>query len=399
MTGKQFENAILQQGKLLRISDQTITRIVRLKNNIVATGVIIENCIFEEDVTFEQLDLNCGIVFSKCKFLKKLSIKNCIATKYDNSFNYVNSHLEFLSTTIERLFFSGNNQIQRGINIGKNSIINILKVETLICSKGGFSIIDSSINKTLDISNSKFQTDVSIRGNSEINTKIRFENIDVNSLVFTQATFNKDIHIWAGKINSLTFNDGIFHDDVSISAVPISDYLTIKRTEFKKSIVFKLWDETNQKQGKLTNIYIASGKFGEQFIINGENYEVDKLVLKISKQLEGALYFNSTNIVKAEISGDSHSSNIVFNHSNFKELIFDNFYNYSTLSIISAKSFGTNSILKIEHSNLGKMHLFNVFLNTFDKVYIFNSIFGYYGLICASDFGVFVPPISVKLCQ
>ena len=98
------------------------------------------------------------------------------------------------------------------------------------------------------------------------------------------------------------------------------------------------------------------------------------MVINTSKQLEGALYFNSTNIVKAKISGDNYNSNIVFNHSNFNELIFDFFYNYSTLSIISAKSFGENSSLTMAHSNLGKTHLFNVFLNTFDKISIYNSV-------------------------
>ncbi len=374
MTGNQFENAIIQQGQPLRIVGETITDKVDLQNNIVATGVVIENCVFEEVVFFEQIDLNCGVEFKNCVFKKTFSINTCSATNYDHHFNFHNSHLEFSNTTIEGLYFNGNNQIQRGIRIKENSTINTLQVRTVICSMGSFSINDSTVNKLFDISQAKIQNDVSIRGTSVINAKIRFENIEVGSFVFTDATFNKDIHIWAGKVTRLTFNDGIFNDDLSITGVPVSDSLTVKGTEFKKSIVFKLWDETNQKQGKLTKIYISSGKFGEQFIINGNNYEIDDLVIDTSKQLEGALYFNSTNITKAKILGDNYNSNIVFNRSNFNELVFDSFYNYSTLSIISAKSFGKNSSLTIAHSNLGKTHLFNVFLNTFDKVSIYNSV-------------------------
>lgn len=374
MTGKQFENAIIQQGQPLTIVGETITDKVDLSSNIIATGVVIENCVFEDVVFFEKIDLNCGVEFKNCVFKKTFSINDCYATNYDHHFNFYNSHLEFSNTTIEGLYFNGVNQLQRGIGIKENTNINILQVRTVICSMGSFSINDSTINRQLDISQAKIQNDISIRGTTVINAKIRFENNEVGSYVFTDATFNKDINIWAGKANSLTFNDGIFNDDLSITGVPISGYLTVIGTEFKKSIVFKLWDETNQKQGKLTKIYISSGKFGEQFIINGNNYEIEDLVIDTSKQLEGALYFNSTNIVKAKISGDNYNSNIVFNHSNFNELIFDFFYNYSTLSIISAKSFGENSSLTMAHSNLGKTHLFNVFLNTFDKISIYNSV-------------------------
>ncbi len=374
MTGNQFENAIIQPGKPLRIVDKTISDKVDLHKDILATGVVIENCVFEDVVVFKKIDLNCGVEFKNCIFKKTFSINHCTATNYDVQFNLENSHLGFSNTTIEGLYFNGVNQIQRGIRIKENSTINVLLVRTVICSMGSLEISDCTINKQFFISQAIIKNDISIRGNSLINTKIRFENIEASSLVFTDATFNKDIHICAGKVNSLTFNDGIYHDDLSITGVPISDYLTIIGSEFKKSIVFNLLDKTNKKQGKLTKIYLSSSKFGEQFIVNGNNDEINDLVIDASKQLEGALYFNSADIIKAKISGDNYNSNIVFNHCNFNELIFDFFYNYSTLSIISAKSFYEDSSLTIAHSNLGKCHLFNVFLNTFDKIRIYNSV-------------------------
>jgi len=374
MTGNQFENAIIQLGQPLRIVDQTITDKVDLKTNITATGVVIENCTFEEVVIFEKINLNCGIKFINCVFKKQFAINDCIAQNHNFEFNFDNYHLEFSKTIIEGLYFNGENQIQRGIRIKENSTINTLQIRTVFSTMGSFVINDSTVNNLFDISQAKIKNDISIRGNSLINAKIRFENIEAGSLVFTDATFNKDIHIWAGKINNLTFNDGIFNDNLTITGVPISDYLTIIGTVFKKSIVFKLWDKTNKKQGKLTKIYISSGKFGEQFIVNGNDYDINDLVIDTSKQLEGALYFNYSNIVKTKIAGDNYNSNIVFNHCNFNELIFDFFYNYSTLSIISAKSFGENSSLTIAHSNLGKSHLFNAFLNTFNKINIYNSV-------------------------
>ncbi|WP_413998201.1 hypothetical protein ACMDB5_10485 [Flavobacterium sp. W1B] len=374
MTGNQFEIEIILAGQPLKIIDQKITNKVDLKNNIIATGVIIENCIFDDVVIFQDIDLNCGIKFINCIFKKSFSLNNCKAENYEYEFNFNNSHLEFSNTTIEGLYFNGENEIQRGIDIQNNSIINSLKVETIICSIGSFQINDSTVNNQFDIRLAKIINNISIRGNSFINSKIRFENIQVNSFIFTDAKFNDDIYIWAGKVENLIFNDGEFNDDLFITAVPISQNLTVIGTVFKKSITFNLWDETNKKQGTLNKVHISSAKFGEQFIINGNNYEINEIVIKVSKQLEGALYFNSSNILNTKISGDNYNSNIVFNHCNFNNLIFDFFYNYSTLSIISAKSFGKNSIITIAHSNLGKFHFFNVFFNTFEKIKIFNSV-------------------------
>lgn len=374
MTGKQFETAIIQYGKPLNIVGETIKDKVNSINDIIATGVIIEDCVFEDLVAFKNMNLNCGVVFKNCVFKKSFLINNCSATETDDKFNFDNYHLEFINTTIEGLYFNGNNNIDRGIRIKENSIINKIQVKSLICKMGSFTINNCTVNTLFDIAQSKIQNDISIRGSSTINAKIRFESIEVGSFVFTDSTFNKDVHIWSGNVNSLTFNDGIFNDDLHITAVPICDYLTIIGTEFKKSIVFKLWDQANQKQGKLYKIYLSSSKFGKQFAIDGSGYEVDKLEIDTSKQLEGALYFNSTNIKQAKIWGDNYNCNIVFNHTNFNELIFDSFYNYSTLSIISSTSFGENSSLTIAHSNLGKTQIFNMDLNTFDKTTILNSV-------------------------
>jgi len=374
MTGNQFITEITKAGQPLKIIAQTITDKVDLQSNIVATGVEIENCIFEDIVIFENIDLNCGIKFIGCQFKKSFSLNKCRAAKHDLKFNFDNYHLEFKNTSIEGLHFNDENQIERGVRISENSIINKLQVRTLISTKGSFSINNSTINSQFDISQAKINNDISIRGNSSINAKLRFENIEVGSFVFTESNFIKDVHIWAGKVGSLTFNDGTFNDDLSITGVPISSYLTIIGTEFKKSINFKLWDDTNKKIGKLSKIYIQSGKFGEQFIVNGNNYEIEELTIETSKQLEGDIYFNSSNILTTKISGNSYNSNIVFNHCNFNQLNFDFFYNYSTVSIISAKGYGDNSNLTIAHSNLGQTHLFNVFLDSFDKINIYNSV-------------------------
>jgi len=374
MTANQFITEILKSGTPLTISGETISGQVDIQTSLVATGIIIEDCIFEDGFFIENIDLNCGIKFIGCDFKKNLSINNCTARNYDQAFNFDSYHIEFKDTKIQGLYFNGNNQIERGVRISEKSEIKRIQVRTLISNKGSFAIEDSSIEGIIDISQAQLNGDFSIRNNSTIKEKVRVENLRAGSIVFTDSDFLKDIHIWAGNIGSLTFNDGKFEDDLSISAVPISSYLTVIGTEFKKSISFNIQDDTNNKTGKLTKVYIQSGKFGEQFIINGGNNEIDKLTIDTSKQLEGDLYFNSCNIIQSKVSGNNYNSNIVFNHSNFNKLNFDFFNNYSTVSIISAKSFNEESELIIAHSNLGKTHLFNTFLNTFNKVGIYNSV-------------------------
>jgi len=374
MTGNQFIAWIITQGNQITLSGQTITDQVNLTQNIISDGVIIEDCVFEEGVFLEKIDLNCGIRFVKCTFKKNLSINKCKAQNYDQVFNFNGYHLDFKNTKINGLYFNDVNQLERGVRICEKSNINRLHLRTLIASKGGFAINDSTIENLFDISQAVLNNDVSIREDSIIDSKVRFENVTCGSFVFTESHFKKDIHIWAGKTGSLIFNDGIFEDDLSINAVPISSNMTIFGTDFKKSINFTLHDKTNNKKGSLNQVFIKSGKFGEQFIVNGSGGQLEELTIITSKQLEGDLYFNSININTAKLSGDNYKSNIVFNHSNFNSLNFDFFNNYSTLSIISAKSFNKNSELALSHSNLGKTHLFNTFLNTFEKVKIYNSV-------------------------
>jgi len=374
MTGNQFISWIISQGNQITLSGQTITDQVNLRSNIISDGVIIKDCIFEKGVFFENIDLNCGIRFVKCTFKKNLSVNKCQAQKYDQVFNFDGYHLDFRYTKINGLYFNYVNQLELGIRICEKSIINRLQISTLVAKKGGVFINDSTVENSFDIRQATLNNEVSIYGNSIIDSKVRFENINCGSIVFNDSHFKRDIHIWAGKVGSLTFKDGIFDDDLSISAVPISSYLMVIGTDFKKSISFTIQDDTNNKTGSLTKVYIQSGKFGEQFIINGSNSQIEELTIDASKQLEGDLYFNSCNILLTKLSGNNYKSNIVFNHTCFNRLNFDFFNNYSTLSLISIKAFNSNSEFSVAHSNLGKTHFFNAFLDTFDKIRIYNSV-------------------------
>ena len=373
-TKENFYKSVIKKGEPLIIKDIEISEELVIQADIIATGLILENCIFKEPVSFENIDLNCGIKFNNCKFEKSLSINACRSKNYDSKFNFNTYHIEFKKTEIQNLYFIGQNVIERGIRIYEKSKITRLRVESLHSSMGSFSINDSLIEKQLDFSNVNLNQDLSIRGNSIVNSMIRFENVFSQSISLTESTFNDNFHIWAGRIKNLTLNDGIFKEDFSITAVPILNMTTIIGTEFKKSIIFKLQDNTNNKTGLLNEIYLKAGKFNERFIVNGNNETIKELTINCSQQLSGDIYFNSCSISKTIISGDNYNANIVFNHCKFNNFSFENFYNYSTLSIISAKSDGENSELSIQNSSLGTSNFFNTLFNSFNKINIYNSV-------------------------
>ncbi|ASB50347.1 hypothetical protein [Alkalitalea saponilacus] len=375
MNKLQFLKEITKSGNQITISGEAISDQIDVLVNLNSKGLCFKECVFENDVYFENIDISYGIKFINCTFKKSIAFNNCQASKFDSKFNFDNYHIYFKSVKIDGgLYFNGNNKIERGVIISNKSVINKLQVKSLLSDKGGFSVIDSTIEKQFDINQSRFAIDFEISENSIINSMIRIEKLTSSAIVFSDSNCNNIVHIWSGEINSLIFNDGYFKQDVNVKAVSIIDTMTIFGTDFKKNVSFKIQDTTNKTSGKLTKIYIESGKFGEQFIVNGDNTQIDELSIITSKQLEGDIYFNSCELLKTKISGNNYRSNIVFNHSNFNRLNFDFFYNYSTLSIISAKSFNENSELSIAHTNLGKSHLFNTSLNTFEKINIYHSV-------------------------
>lgn len=375
MNATAFVREIMQGGNPLEIEGRTVIEPVSLTSDILAAGVVIKNCTFNKGVFFEGINLNCGIKFEKCVFRKNLSFTDCKAGNYDGQFNFDGFHLVFDEVEInEGLFFNGVSDIDRGVLVKNKSVLKKLQVRSIVSKSGSFNINNSTIEDQCDIEHCEFSNGISFGQESSINSKVRISNNMVSTIGLVGTTFKKDFHLWAGKVVRLIFNNGTFYDDLYVHSVPIESDLSIIGVEFKKSMQVKLWDETNRKLGSLNKVYIASSKFGDKLVVLGNNERVEKLEVVTSQQLEGDIYFNSCQISETKITGDIYKSNIVFNHTSFNNLSFDYFNNYSTLSIISAKSFEENSRLSITHSNIGKAHLFNVFLDTFDNIEIFNSI-------------------------
>lgn len=362
-----------REGDIITISDQLVLKRLDIEVVIACKGVVIKGCVFKEAVAFTNMNFNCGVKFIGCKFEKELSFISCISDPSAHDLDLYINNIEISGTYIDTLKFSGANQIERGVELTNKSVVNKLYVDSLCCSNGSFSISNSTVEQNVNLKKCRFHDSFTITNNCIINAAIKLENIDAGGISFLNSTFTKSIYIWAGELVTLTFNNGVFEDNLKITAVPVNGMLTIIGTEYKKAVIFNIKDDGSVKIGSLHKIHIASAKFGEEFVINGNNSEIDMLDIRLSKLLSGSLFFRSCNVLKAKMSGDNYNSNIVFNLCSFNNLSFNYFYNYSTISIISAKSYGDNSELSIDHSNLGKTHFFNMFFNTFKFVTIYNS--------------------------
>ena len=359
------------------ISDKVISDNLNIvEKRLPQSGVVVKNCTFRKPVIFSESNLNSGIKFIDCVFEDSLTFADCIAKNYDHEFNFESGdHIRISNTKINGLYFRNANDIERGVTICNKSIIKRLQVDSLNCDKGSFAVNESTIEGLFDILIGSFANSVEVRAGSLIKAKVRFANISTQSITFTDSVFERDLHFYSNTISSLIFNDGVFKDDFNITGTKMSDSLTIIGTEFKKSFILKINDETNDKIGALNSIFIESAKFNEPIILNVDNTEIKSFNVRFSKPLEGAIYLNYCNLSKVNISGDNYSGNIVFNHCNFNELVLDTFYNYSTFSIISAKAYGENSLVRITNSNLGKAHFFNTFFDSFSKIIIYSSVF------------------------
>jgi hypothetical protein len=372
MTSLEFERELRGTGLGHLIENEEVSEPVLFQNDLESIGIVIKNCVFKEDVFFENVDLKYGIHFVNCKFEKALYFKNCRANHYDSIYNYYGYHIEFNNTEAIDLVFE-NNQIDRGVRIYNKSLIKYLRVESLSSNNGSFSILNSTIETQFDISQGRFFS-IDVREDSIVKSKVRFENVSTGSITFTESSFEKDIHIWAGQVGSFTFNDGTFNDDLTVTAVPINENLSIIGAQFKKTFEFAIEDTTNEKIGSLNQVYIKSSKFGEQLIINGTNTPISQFSVDFSKQLEGSIYINSCNILKTKLSGDNYSGNFVLNNCCFNNFEFNLLYNYSTISLISVCSFDEKPEFSVINSNLGKTHFFNINFNTFHQITISNSI-------------------------
>ncbi len=373
MTALQFINKINEVGSPLNITGYTFSDSVTVTEKLPAKGIIIKDCVFKENISFDSVEIIYGIEFINCTFLKKLTFNSAqvvldgILSEFGNK-----PSISIINSKVNTLSFRGSCTFRKDICITNKSEIESFLISENFETDKDIIISNSTINYSLHFSNTKSNRIV-FENNSNINSLIRLENIKSNSIVFKKSIFNDEIYLWDSNIDDLIFFKSIFNRKLEINTVVVSHTITIMYSEFNDSLFVYNKNSENDKIRFISKLYISTSIFSNQFVIKGKNTEVEKIKIIASKKLEGTLSFTDLNILETNISGDISNCNLIFNHCNFNYLLFSNFYNYSTISLSSVESYKTNSSINIENSNLGKTHLFNTSLNSFDSININNS--------------------------
>ncbi|WP_242929018.1 hypothetical protein [Pontibacter vulgaris] len=366
-------------GKIVEITDVFVDEEVELNNyNYTCSYAIVKNVEFSKNVIFNSVNLEYGIRFLNCRFDKVLALNKSVANGYDPELDKDHNFNSLIidNCEVNRVQIYNKSEFGRGVSIRNSSSIKDLIVEQVLVREGGLEIDSSQLNGKFSIRSMVLNGLGQIRiNNSEIDSHVICEALDVGSFSLIGNTFKDHVQLW--KINSrsgLTFNNGIFNDDVLIRGCTIKDTLTIVGDQFKKSIKIDIEDTTNQLVGQVNDIYISAGKFGTSFIFNGSDKEVKKLHVDASQNLEGTIQFNQVSFQTVLFKSDNHKGNFVFSRCSFSNLTFESFTNYGNLIISSCKS-NTNheTIFKIENSNLGKAQFFNFSLNSFKEINIVDS--------------------------
>lgn len=375
ISAKEFIQEITKEADIVLVENVSVKEMIDLDGiNLSSNGIELKNCTFEHPVIFENINFNAGIKFRRCRFLESISFNSCKATGVNNDFNFEGYHFDFQNTEIGELYFIFDNVFERGLRINRGSDIGKIELEGVQVVTGGMEISASKIRDGFTIRKCSFGSSVTIKENTEIKSKVRFDNLVTHSLNFLDSNFEKDVHIWSGKIQSLVFNDGCFDDDIYIKGVKIPNRMSIIGTVFKRTVNIDIVDGTNDLVGNLSEVYIRSIKCDEQLTVNGNIEPIDKVQINCSKKLEGTFVFNSCDIKVATLTGSNYTGDITFDGCLFQSLQMESLKNYFNISFLAISSFGEGPEIFINRSTLGRMSLFNADLSTFQKISIHNSV-------------------------
>jgi len=360
-------------GNPVTITKEVVSGHVNISDYTYECGfAIIKNVIFENGVTFANVNLGIGLKFEECTFKKYLSIANTTASGFDESFEPSSYSLIIDKCSIPVLLITQKSFLERGIKICNESQIGECRIDNLIINSSGILIDDSSLNERLMLSNSKIHDGIFRIHESTLKASIWLTNFSANTIAFTSSEIKKHINITGGRCTAgIAFNDGIFSDDVIINGVEINKNVTVKGSELKKSLQIILNDG---EISRLEEIHISDAKFGNGFLLNGKNKKIKNLLITASPNLTGTIQLKSCLFIEAKLTEDNHKGNILFKNCEFQKVIFEHFLNYGNVTFSTCKAIPeTASEFLISDSNLGKTQLFNFLFDTFTKVNILDS--------------------------
>lgn len=380
----EFYIAIKQTGGIVPIEKQNFLPAIKIsRDTYSANGLIFRNCVFEEDVFIEDVDLIFGIKFKTCTFKKRIIIHHVIISQLDQEFNFDNESFLLQDCTIAgKVNFHTSNNFLRDLKL-ENSIVGSLCITQLKSSEGGITIINSTLQGLFDLSHSNLLNNISV-SKTTIKGKVRFGNNSASGYSFIDNDFEKDAWIWSGKVTGgIVFNNGVYKGDFHIESVNAKGTLTLIGSKFESDVIVQY--ETKNEDKVLSfgcpKVFIKDAEFNNGISIVGSidflsPYRIEEVQVVASKKLKGEISFSRLEIMELNLSGNNYDANIIFDNNQFRKIIFERFTNFGTLQLIEARgSFAPNSNPEFlcNNSYLGRMHLTNVSFERFHKVGIENS--------------------------
>jgi hypothetical protein len=358
---------------------------------------------FKQRVFVNELNINQGLGFENCIFEESVHLNNVITNGYSELFSFYPANISFLGCTFKKEIHitGGATDIELSVLFEEcifDDVVdfNDIKIQQGLnfkkcIFKGFLDILNCIINQKFNIENCTSEE------------KIRIEGGQMQSIVFNQATIHKKLFIWSPSVKMVIFSDGEYHDDISLKTISNNSELSIKGSYFKKTFTVEYADKSSQVVQGFNKIYLDSCAFDNGLNIEGikgnsrDLITVEKVDIKASAKLQGDITFSNLNIETVNLTGINFKANFTFNYIYVNLFAITYFYNYSKLVFLGIRPLLSNfnidkKIIQSStpeklvhetktregilffHSNLGAAHFFDFDFESFNSIYIYNTI-------------------------
>lgn len=346
--------------------------------NYKSRYAVITNCVFNDSVQLQKLNLIEGIRFNNCTFKGQVTFFEVDSLHQNSTFTNIDESIVFEKCLIQHKLIFHKLDCLRGISIDGCRELNEIYIEYFKSVNGIFSINNCYSVGLIDLKKIFLKNFISIT-NSNVYRPVRFENVHASSISIHKIVFKKDLYFWSGEISGdISSSENTYNDDFVIEGVP-SKQLSIINDSFKKQIHIAFSDHLKKAKGGPTKFYIRSSSFEEGFFVNKEipvqQFKINEIKIPSTIQLKGLIKFNGLLADKIELSGNNQYADIIFHNTFTKSLHFNNFSNYSGLQFQNLHAISdSNADLNINNSYLGKTQFLNCYFNGFNSVEIEDSI-------------------------
>ncbi|MFL0682008.1 MAG: hypothetical protein ACJLTB_02075 [Algoriphagus aquaeductus] len=364
--------------------------LIQLTNkNYFSDELILTNLVFEDTLRISgehnsPLNLGTGIIFRDCIFLRPLVISYCKSknTK-DKDFSQKSGAIQIINGSYKLIQISGC-EFPFGIDIisdeEKNVEIDWFESHQNHFSKAGYSFERVTFKSKLELTRDKIENlGLSFR-DCESTTPIRIESVNSPNISFlgNETKFEEDLRIWGGSLKSLTWNNGTFNNEIDISAVRISESLTISGSTFNNRFLFKRKDQGSQiRNFSLPKaIWIEDSKFQNGFQFDGFESKSEKLDIIFSEKTSGVIDFRNTFFKEVALKGNNFNNSFFLRDCSYDKLTITHFFNKALISFNNNNpqiSDGEPIEILIQNSNLGNTEFYDFDFSIYPTIKIIDS--------------------------